>query len=209
MLETKQKYCRCLQIHQHGGTQKQTCSEGEMKKLFQTFNSEDVRRGRLLHHTQITREEKPEDEQMSTEDNVPDVRHGRPDDQPEPKRSGKRQGRVVGPSQPSLSVLGPEEERMTTANASTDVEEPYRGERRVRTWDNQTPPQPKTLTPPLTMPQNKKHRARVAKYLDSMKWKWVPHGKKNNNRGRQRRKPTTCRATRSMGPFKSKSTSDT
>ena len=388
MLETKQKYCRCLQIHQHGGTQKQTCSEGERKKLFQTFNSqkeniiaseedtairkfdwlctwtdsfwetheiatswrrspgstsrgadlhvkrgyafgsrkrvyrgcrspshlnrhaqqtqetaqtnstwpafvhssktrwsprmvwsrylhaqrrkriwkkrddlgtheklftqvqsntgwvgdqrrsqrigngpelgpdlsEDVRRGRLLHYTHITREEKPEDEQMSTEDNVPDVRHGRPDGQPEPKRSGKRQGSVVEPSQPSLSVSGPGEERMTTANASTDVEEPYRGERRVRTRDNQTPPQPKTLTPPLTMPQNKKNRARVAKYLGSMKaatgetmsldvvatyWKWVPRGKKNNNRGRRRRKPTTYRATRSMGPFKKKSTSDT
>ena len=274
MLETKQKYCRCLQIHQHGGTQKQTCSEGERKKLFQTFNSqkinilhrrrkrpsessrksiydlqsnapgfapgqtvfgrhneiatssrrspgstsrgadlnvrnapkrdyalgcrkgvyrgcrspshlnrhtqqtketaqtnstwpasvhssktrwspmmvwsrylraqrrkrmwkkcddvgtheklftqvqsntgwvgdqrrsqrigngpelgpdfsEDVRRGRLLHHTHITREEKPEDEQMSTEDNVPDVRHGRPDGQLEPKkiREASRQRR--------------------------------------------------------------------------------------------------------------------
>ena len=69
-----------------------------------------------------------------------------------------------------------------------------------------------------------KNRARVAKYLGSMKaatgetmsldvvatyWKWFPHRKKNNNRGRRRRKPTTYRATRSMGPFEKKSTSDT
>ena len=116
-----------------------TNEEASELKMVWTDLSEDVRRGKLRHYTDTTQEGEPEeDEEMGTEDNVPDVRHGRPDVQPEPERSGMPEGSAVEPSQPSVTVPELEEEKMTTDNASTDVEEPSLGERRVRTLDDQT-----------------------------------------------------------------------
>ena len=60
------------------------------------------------------------------------------DVQPEPERSGVIEENTVELSQPSFTVPEVEEERMTTENASTDLYEPMRGERRARVWDDPT-----------------------------------------------------------------------
>ena len=78
----------------------------------QELLSEDVRRGRLPHHADITEEEEPdEDEEMGSDESVPGVRHGRPHVQSEPEGTTILEGSVVERSSRPLIVPETEEPR--------------------------------------------------------------------------------------------------
>ena len=84
-------------------------SGSEMVRNWIPELSEDVRRARLLHHTAVTQAGEPEeDEGKGAKESIPDVRHGRPEVQPEPERPGKPEGSVVEPSHQSLTVPEPD-----------------------------------------------------------------------------------------------------
>ena len=53
--------------------------------------SEHVWRGRLRHHTDVTEKGEPEeDKEMETDNNVLDMKHGRPDAQQETRKDGSK-----------------------------------------------------------------------------------------------------------------------
>ena len=93
-------------------TQVRPATTEEAAGLEMVSNWEDVHHERLWHYTDVTEEGEPEeDEEMGTGDSFPDVRHGRPDAQPEPERAGASEGSVE-PSHQPLTVPEPEEERV-------------------------------------------------------------------------------------------------
>ena len=74
---------------------------------------------------------------MGKGDSVPDVRDGRPDFQLETERAGVPEDTVVGRRISSLTVSETKEERVTTKNMSTDLDDPSGRTQRVRSWDDQ------------------------------------------------------------------------